>query len=235
MSAGHTARFYQAAIPEQGFLSLDPERSRHAKALRLREGEPIELFDGTNEYNARFASWEGNDAKVEVMGKSEPKGVSGIQVTLAIAFPKGKHADTLVQKATEVGVSTMIPLVTKRTVVDPGATKLERLREVAITACEQSGRTTIPAITSPFPVDKLLATCKDYDACVIADASGTQLRSHGKKVLALVGPEGGFTDEEVEAAKRAGCSVVNLGNTTLRTETAGIVLTALLARGASRA
>lgn len=228
MSAGHTARFYQAAIPEQGTISLDSERSRHAKALRLREGEQIELFDGTNERKARFAGWEGDAAKVEVLGKSEPKGVSGVNVTLAIAFPKGKHADTLVQKATEVGVSTIIPLITERTVVDPGATKLERLREVAITACEQSGRTTIPAITSPLTVDKLLATCKDHDACFIADASGSPLRSRAKNVLALVGPEGGFTDDEITAAKNAGCTAVNLGNTTLRTETAGIVMVTLL-------
>ncbi|MBI4151155.1 16S rRNA (uracil(1498)-N(3))-methyltransferase [Candidatus Woesearchaeota archaeon] len=240
------ARFYVEDIPATGSFELPSEITRHAKALRIQEGTIIGLFDGNHEYQARF---QGTTA--DILQKSEPNDDSGAhkedcgprvsqntdgfcrQITLAISFPKGSRLDWLIEKATELGVHTIIPLITKRTIVQPRETKVERLRKLAIAACEQCGRTTIPLILDPVPVDKLLVDCAHYDACILADVSGNKLSlsKSAKKILAIVGPEGGFTSEELNHAKTAGCTLVSLGPTTLRTETAGIVLLSLI-RGA---
>ena len=223
-----TSRFYVEDIPASGSLTLPSEIARHARALRIQEGTIIGLFDGKHEYQARFQG-----ATADILQKSESKDQSSAQITLAIAFPKGSRLDWLIEKATELGVHTIIPLITKRTIVQPRETKVERLRKLAIAACEQCGRTTIPRISEPVPVDKLLVDVTHYDTCVVADFSGNKLLlpKIAKKILAIVGPEGGFTSEELENAKTAGCTFVNLGQTTLRTETAGVAILALL-RGA---
>jgi len=227
--AGHTARFFVHGLPSEGTTNLDPEQSRHAKALRIAIHDPVELFDGYNEYTGRLKGWDGNSATVEIMAKSEEKGIPGAQITLATAFPKGKQADFLIQKATEVGVDTIIPLNSKNSVVDPRETKLERLKKIAINACEQSGRTKIPKILSPITVDKILSETKNYDLCFIAEKNGKKIENiSAKNILAIVGPEGGFTDAEISQAKEAGCIPVALGPNFLRTETAGIVLVATL-------
>jgi 16S rRNA (uracil1498-N3)-methyltransferase len=219
------ARFYVEEIPSTGSITLPAETKRHMKALRLQEGTIIGLFDGKHEYQARF---QGTTA--DILQKSEPNAGSGAQITLAIAFPKGSRLDWLIEKTTELGVHTIIPLISKRTIVQPRETKVERLRKLAIAACEQCGRTTIPHISDPITVDKLLVDHAHYDACILADFSGNKLSlsKSAKKILAVVGPEGGFTSDELDHAKTAGCTLTNLGTTTLRTETAGIVLLSLI-------
>jgi 16S rRNA (uracil1498-N3)-methyltransferase len=219
------SRFYAEDIPATGSFELPSEIKRHARALRIQEGTIIGLFDGKHEYQARFQG-----ATADILQKSEPKDQSGAQITLAIAFPKGSRLDWLIEKATELGVHTIIPLITKRTIVQPRDTKVERLRKLAISAAEQCGRTSVPQILEPVPVDKLLLDHAHYDACIVADFSGNKLSlsKNAKKVLAIVGPEGGFTSEELDHAKTAGCALTTLGQTTLRTETAGIVMLALL-------
>jgi 16S rRNA (uracil1498-N3)-methyltransferase len=210
----HTARFYMESITN-GTVSLPSEIRRHAKALRVQEGDMIELFDGTHEYSARF---QGQTA--EVLRKSEAKGIPSAQLTLAIAFPKGNRADWLVEKATELGVSTIIPLLSKYAIVDPRETKVARLQKLAITACEQSGRTTIPNITEPRTLTSVLAG--SYDTKIFCFIDGKKEMPSGKNILIIVGPEGGFADAEVEQMKKSGCISVALGHATLRTETAGI-------------
>ncbi|HSU73139.1 MAG TPA: RsmE family RNA methyltransferase [Candidatus Binatia bacterium] len=237
MSQGHTARFYTEELPVQNKVKLTPEQVRHSKALRLHEGDTIQLFDGTHEYQARFLG-----THAEIVGKSEPNAPKGPKITLAVSWPKGERGDWLVEKVTELGVDTIIPLLTQRSVVDPRASKLERLKKVIINACEQSGRTILPTIEAPQMIRDVLA--REFDAILIADKSGKPftnfwLREHTEggstaaplstpAVLLLIGPEGGFTDDEIAAALAANANVISLGATTLRTETAGITLAALL-------
>ncbi len=226
MAPGHTTRFYIETLPTEGIVKMPKEASRHAKALRLKDGDLIQVFDGTTEYTARLLT----NHELEIVAKSEHTSHSGAQVTLAIAFPKGPRVDWLVEKATELGVHEIIPLITKRTVVNPRDTKVERLQKLAITACEQCGRSTIPKISLPIAVDKLLARTNEFDACFVADGSGNKLSlsKSAKKILALIGPEGGFSDEEITKAKSTGCHIISLGTTTLRTETAGLTILAQL-------
>jgi 16S rRNA (uracil1498-N3)-methyltransferase len=227
MSAGHVARFYIEILPSEGTVPLSREQARHAKALRIREGNVLELFDGKHEYTAKYHE----NGTAVILAKSESKGVSGVQITLAVAFPKGSRADWLVEKATELGAHAIIPLLTQRTVVEPRDTKVERLQKLAITACEQSGRTTLPSIKAPQTLADVLRSANAFDTRIIADAVGTPLTTaspHGKNVLVLIGPEGGFTDEELTQAAAAGCATTSLARTTLRTETAAIAALSIL-------
>jgi 16S rRNA (uracil1498-N3)-methyltransferase len=232
---GHTPRFYAHKQPVEGVIVLTPEQVRHSKALRMKDGDKLQLFDEKHDYEATL---EGTNARI--LSKSEHK-ASGAEITLAISWPKGPRGDWLVEKATELGVRTIIPLLVRHSVVEPGSNKVERLRKVAINAAEQSGAR-FPTITEPKMLRDVLAD--PYDFIVIADASGTpltkdRLRSHTKgastaspfsnpAVLALVGPEGGFTSDEIQDALAKDAMLASLGHTTLRTETAGIVLTTLL-------
>ena len=223
MAKGHIPRFYAEDGPTEGLVKLTQEQVRHSKALRMEDGDRLQLFDGVFEYEAQL---EG--VKARITSKSEPKPQIGQKITLAVAWPKGNRGDWLVEKATELGVSALIPLLTKRTIVEPGATKVARLRKVIINACEQSGRTILPSITEPMHLKDVLAKKSEFDVVIIADRSGEKLHVHGQRVLVLIGPEGGFIDEEISEAKAEGAKATNLGSTTLRTETAAISVVAAL-------
>jgi len=225
MGKGHTPRFYIGQIPESGTVSLNSEQSRHLKVLRVSEDEQIELFDGQNEYTGRLKGPE----TIEITGKSEPKGSSGVNITLLTSFPKGKQLDFLIQKATEAGVDKIIPLISERSVVDPGENKLERMKKIAINACEQCGRTKIPEITGQITVDKIKNLKNGYDQCFLAEKNGKKIEKiSGKNILAIVGPEGGFTEQEISEISALGCTPISLGNTELRIETAGILMVGIL-------
>lgn len=225
MGKGHTARFYIEQIPDSGTISLNSEQSRHLKVLRVSENEQLELFDGQNEYTGKLTGPE----TIEITGKSEQKGISGVKITLLTSFPKGKHLDFLIQKATEVGVDKIIPLISERSVVDPGENKSERMKKIAINACEQCGRTKIPEILPQITVDKIKNMKKDYDECFLAEKNGKKFEKiSGKNILAIVGPEGGFTENEISEIQAAGCAPISLGSTELRIETAGILMVGII-------
>lgn len=218
---GHTARFYIPALHE-GTISLPAEVRRHAKALRVKEGDLIQLFDGTLSYTARY---KGTTAEVVAKSESKPEKT---HITLAVSWPKGSRGDWLVEKATELGVHTIIPLTTKHTIVIPSDSKINRLQQLTITACEQSGRTTIPTITQPQSFETVLKQSRDFDAFVVGDSQGTSHIPRAKRILILVGPEGGFSADELHQIKHAGAKTLSAGSNTLRTETAAIALLALL-------
>lgn len=218
---GHIARFYIANLGE-GTVSLPTEVRRHANALRVSEGDTIQLFDGKTCYNARFKG-----VTAELLGKSEHNTQTSAQLTLAVSWPKGSRGDWLVEKATELNVTTIIPLTTKHTIVIPSLSKIKRLQQLAITACEQSGRTTIPTITEVQTLANVLAKKNEFDAFVVGDSQGRSQIPNAKRILILVGPEGGFSTEELHAINQAGAVSVRAAHTTLRTETAAIALLTL--------
>jgi 16S rRNA (uracil1498-N3)-methyltransferase len=148
--------------------------------------------------------------------------------------------DFLVEKATEIGVSSIIPIVTQRNLVkvDDASrekSKIDRWRRVAVAAMKQSLRTVLPEIHEVTPFVQLLPQIKYYDLCLIAslekDAKNLrdceQLKTKPDRVLLIVGPEAGFTDEELSKAKSQGAIPISLGTRRLRTETAGLVFLSL--------
>jgi 16S rRNA (uracil1498-N3)-methyltransferase len=159
---------------------------------------------------------------------------AGPIVTLAVALPKGERQKWLVEKLTELGVARLIPLQTERGVAEATPAARGRLERGAIEACKQCGRNTLLEIGAPRSVAEVAADMPPGVRVVIADPGGAPLDARGLAagatgLLALVGPEGGFTVAEIDAAERAGGIRASLGPLILRIETAAIALAARLA------
>ncbi len=144
------------------------------------------------------------------------------QVILYVAILKHEHFEWVVEKATEIGVSEIVPLITKRTVkLD---IRLDRLSKIIREAAEQSGRTVVPNITSPCAFRDALLNARENSLNILFDQKGVKRKPlHNKdRVGIFIGPEGGWDDEELEAAKKT-CEFQNLGALTLRAETAAVI------------
>ncbi len=209
-------------------IALTKDQVRHLKVLRLKEGEKIGVFDGKgHEFEVVYSEKVSDKIKLEkaLKGQEEPK----VKITLAIATPKGARMDVLVEKVSELGVISIVPIICSRSVVKPGEAKVERLRRIALEACAQSERNIVPTISEPITFAELLSTTKQYNHVFVCHKTGEPLAKvydDCESVLIIVGPEGDFTPAELEAVKEAGCTLASLGPTILRTETAGIAAVA---------
>lgn len=223
-------RFFCEHLPEDGPAILEgPEAHHLSKVMRLTAGDVVELFDGAGVVaSAAVISITKRDVTLAIHSRnSYPPSESS--VTLAVAVPKGERFDWLVEKATELGVTRLIPLRTARSVVDPRDSKLDRLRQVIIEASKQSRRPWMMELTAIRDFAEWIPTAT---YAVLADPSGTPPAAVANKVTArgeiafIVGPEGGWTDEERTLASSSGAQIVSMGETILRTETAAIALAA---------
>ena len=231
-------RFF--AAPDQfheGRVYLDNEEAHHImKVLRLGTGTVVRIFDGQGrEYEVELMVERGGiwgRIISEVPAVREPK----LKVTLAQGLAKGEKNELVIQKATEVGVQAIIPLVCERSVAKPSAkrSKEDRLRRVAREAAKQCQRAVVPTVESACQVTDLVASFPLYDVVLllweeeqIRDLKRTlqELRQERSinRLLVLVGPEGGFTTAEAREAIEHGARSVSLGPRILRTETAGLV------------
>lgn len=221
-------RLYVPEAEKGKEAAISKEQVRHLKVLRLKEGDKIGIFDGKgHEFEATYSGKVSNKIKLdkEIKGQEELK----IKITLAIAVPKGARMDVLVEKVSEIGVSNIVPMICSRSVVEPREAKVERWRKIVIEACAQSERSIVPTISEPVKFGELLSTIKQYNHAFICHKTGIPLTKEYCEcpdIILIVGPEGDFTPAEMEAAKEAGCTLVSLGPTILRTETAGIVAVA---------
>lgn len=214
---------------------LDGDEGRHlSRVRRVEPGETVELFDGLGFATAAEVVEVGKDrALLRAVGSPLPDREPALGLTLATAVPKGERFDWLVEKATELGVARLVPLLTERSAVDPRDAKIDRLRRTVIEASKQCGRNRLMVIDRPTPWAELLAGTPP-DAVKLTAHPGRRKfaawpgpRPGGSAVVA-VGPEGGFTEPEVEAALAAGWVPVSLGATLLRIETAGLAASARL-------
>ena len=245
-------RFYAppGAFAEGGAaVALSEEESRHLRdVLRLRAGEEAYVFDGEGrEFRCVVAEagGRGGAARLEVRTPVEPPSPeSPLELTLAVALLKGEKFDLVVQKATELGVSSIIPVSTKRSEVRPrdereesGRSKrVERWRRLALEAAKQSGRARLPRVAEPRGFESVVEDEEGPERLrvLFAERGGTGLdapaaaTSRPTHVTALVGPEGGWDDEELELARARGWTIVTLGGRTLRAETAALAVCALL-------
>ena len=215
-----------------GTVTLAGSEAHHlAHVLRLGEGEGVELFDGAGHAAAAtVAGVRGKAAKtvVSLAVDGEPRfrpNVPAVRVTLAVAPPKGDRFRSLVEKATELGVAEIVPLLTARGTVTPRDAKLDKLRQTALAACKQCGRNVLPVILDPTPFADLLRTTFD-GRTVLLDPGGKPAGfGEGRTDVAvrlLVGPEGGFGEGELRAAADAGVASVRLPTPMLRVETAAV-------------
>jgi 16S rRNA (uracil1498-N3)-methyltransferase len=245
-----------AFSPDGSRVALSREETQHlAGALRLSAGEEVYVFDGEGR---EFLCVVNEDAPrggrlttLDVRAAVEPRcAESPLELTLAVALLKGEKFDLVVQKATELGVARVVPVETARADVrlargragEAGATKrVERWRRIAVEAAKQSGRARVPRVGEPSSLTDLLTgdgaggTGGHGRRLIFAERGGRSLvetvgawDEKPARVWALVGPEGGWDEAEIEQATGAGWEAVTLGGRVMRAETAGIVVAALL-------
>ena len=217
------------------------EAKHIGRVLRLGVGDTLYLLDENGwEYKAEIISKSSKLVEVELLKKSPPREDSSITVVLGQALPKAKKMDFIVQKATELGVSTIIPFFSERTIpsLDDKQLKKRRIRwkRIALEATKQCGRLVVPQIEEMLPFKEILKEWSDNSLKIILweDEKNIKLKQvlsdnqPQQKVIILIGPEGGFTAEEVDMARQAGFKSVSLGKYILRTETVGLCLLNIL-------
>ena len=214
--------------------------------MRVKPGDRVVLFDGSGaEFTAQVERLSRTKAELTILARHEIDRELPLEVTLGVALPKGDRQKWLVEKAVELGVKRLVPLETERSVARPGERTLDRLRRTVIEASKQCGRNRLMEIAESLAwrdfVDdaqtahlRLLAHPRSRAAeteRLPVQKSLASVRSSHVVVLA-VGPEGGFTGDEITLATSAGWQLVDLGPRTLRTETAAILLAAIAAQRA---
>jgi 16S rRNA (uracil1498-N3)-methyltransferase len=230
--------FVPVALTAPSTLAL-PEAAAHhaAHVLRLRSGDSVTLFNGQGgEYAGRISAIGKREVSVAIERHDPVERESPLPVTLVQALSSGERMDLTIQKAVELGVTRIVPVESERCVVRLKGERAEKRvahwQQVVISACEQCGRNRIPEVRMISPLAVwLVAEEADAQRWLLlpgADAALRDLPRPQKPIELLVGPEGGLTDAEVDAAQRAGYQPVRLGPRVLRTETAAPALLAAL-------
>jgi 16S rRNA (uracil1498-N3)-methyltransferase len=217
------------ALPEQAGLHL-------TRVLRLEAGAPVTLFDGTGGEYAGTLERDGKKFWARVGAHDAVECESPLDITLLQGVARGERMDLIVQKATELGVTRIVPVLAERSVVKVDAQqrerKLEHWRSIAISACEQCGRNRVPQVTAPAPLAEVLATLPENALRCLLAADGATPLAHGARIVGpvvlLIGPEGGLADGERRLATLHGFGAYRLGPRILRTETAGLAALAVL-------
>jgi 16S rRNA (uracil1498-N3)-methyltransferase len=234
-------RVYVDAPLEPGArITLEGSAASHVtRVLRLRSGEALTLFNGRGgEHAGRIDKSHGGEVTVLIGEHHAVERESPFPITLAQGISRGQRMDLVVQKATELGVSRLVPVLTERSVVRLDTQQSERKsnhwRAIAISACEQCGRNRLPEVALPAQLRELLREpAGDRARLLLSPDAARRVEDVPRRqsgVLVLIGPEGGLSEEEQGQAQAAGFTAVNLGPRVLRTETAAIAALTLLQR-----
>lgn len=226
--------FAEAELRQGGKLALAADAAHHAaRVLRLREGDAVVLFDGRGgEFDARLFMPGHGHVVAEIGVKREIERESPLAVTLVQAVSSGEKMDFTIQKAVELGVAAIQPVLAARSVVrlsgEREAKRLAHWRRVAIAACEQCGRNRVPQIAEPLPLERYRPR-KASSKILLSPAGRMKLSDLAKTPVTLaVGPEAGFSAAEEACLVAAGFARVRLGARVLRTETAALAALAAL-------
>jgi 16S rRNA (uracil1498-N3)-methyltransferase len=224
------ARFYVNCPLGPGPVLVQGAEARHlAVVCRVRPGDLVCLFNGDgHEYPAHVTAAGRQGVALGVLRVETPERELGYPLVAAAPLPKGDRGQFLLEKLTELGVTAFVPLRTRRSVVHPGQTRREKLERYVIEASKQCGRNVLMAVG---PLQEWAAFCRREDlpaTRVVAhpcpQEGGRAIAWTSSGVVFAVGPEGGFTEEEIDQARAAGWRVLGLGPRTLRIETAALVL-----------
>jgi len=239
-------RFYApptAFDNKQNSVTLVGDEARHLReVLRLKPGDEVYVFNGEGkEFLSRIDERRRDTAQLPIIREVEPaRPESSLQLTLALALLKGEKFDLVVQKATELGITRIAPVITKHADIrlrdeSDAAKRVTRWRRIAMEAAKQSGRAVVPDVASVISFASLVETGARPNCLMFSERDGESLVQCRERiavdknpVTALVGSEGGWSDEEIAAARDAGWAIVTLGGRTLRAKTAAIAVTVLL-------
>jgi len=232
--------YLEQPLQADSLISLPPGPARHVQVLRLQPSAVITLFNG------RGGEWQ---ATVKQMGRSDVQVLVGQhdpvdrelphRITLAIGMPANERMDALVEKATELGVAMLQPLLTERSVLrlsgERAEKRLAHWQGVAVAACEQSGRTRVPELAPVRSLAEWLRGLPASDSeqrCLLSPRATGALTVSAGPVIFLSGPEGGLSEAEEALAVSAGFTAVSLGPRVLRADTAPLAVLAHLALSA---
>jgi 16S rRNA (uracil1498-N3)-methyltransferase len=234
--------FIDPSVTMDPIVSITGSEAHHIKTvLRLKPGDGLKLFDGTGyEYDGSIVSVSAKAVTVEIRARIKAAAPSGVKIVVAQAFLKEKKMDDLVRKLCELGVSLWIPFFSQRAIARPDAKRLagraQRWSRIATEAVKQCRRIDAPRIGDALSFEDLLIFSDSFDAKVVFWENEAQPLSPEiyveddpiKKLLVMLGPEGGFTDQEIEQALNYGFKSAGLGPRILRAETATIAAVTLV-------
>ncbi len=234
--------FIQSRSIRDNEIALSGDLAHHLRdVLRYPPGKIIDLVDENKiRYRASLARLDRTQIRARILKKEETPALTSVAITLAQALLKGKKMDWIIQKATELGVTALVPVVTERTIPRPRSARephqILRWRKVAKEAAQQCGRVEIPAVDAPVNLKDWITTPPPGAVKLVLweqeeRRSPKRLLSRWPRpdrVYVLVGPEGGFAPGEIEAARRAGFIPISMGTPTLRSETAALAALAML-------
>ena len=236
------SRFYAPKENVKGdLIHIDGQEARHIlNVMRLKESDSVIVFDGSGREYKGFIKEAGlKSLTVKVISTKEPTGEELAKITLVQAMPKKDKMDYIVEKATELGVSCIIPAVTERTVVrldeDKANKRVERWARLAKEAAKQCGRTDVPRVENVQKFYNIIDKVNEYDLALMACLSDDTVSIKEAiadfekgKIIVFIGPEGDFTPDEITMAKDTSCRYVSLGKRILKSDTAGIFLLSVL-------
>lgn len=226
--------FVEQSLVEGGVVELPKDRHHYlCKVLRLKVGHPVIVFNGHGgEYEAVIDVVSNKSSTLKLLKFCAIERESNCQLTLVQGLARGSKMDWVIQKAVELGVATIVPVFTERSSVKLEGERLQRRvehwRDVVISACEQSGRNTLPNVVQPQTLPEYLTGLSSQPGgnekrfILDLDSAQPMPASPLRSVSLLVGPEGGFSEEEVRHAKQSDFVSIKLGARVLRSETAGL-------------
>ena len=236
--------FVDRASIRSGKATLTGPDVKHVRTvLRLQPGDEVLLFDGQGwDYRARIESVTRKGVTLEVVKRLPSISESAVEITIGQALLRGGKMDRIVRQLTELGVHALIPIIAERSVPklkgDRWLQKERRWKAIAAESLKQCGRSYPPRLEPPLPLEAVVDTSKTYDLSVVfhhdealSESESDKLKQGGpriRRVLALVGPEGGFAPEEIELAMSAGFECVSFGPRVLKADTAVVVACAIL-------
>ena len=209
-----------------------------SRVLRLREGDPCVLFNGDgHDHPARIATVGKREVTADILSSHPVDNESPLHITLLQGIARGEKMDLILQKATELGVAAVVPVIAERTEVKLDAERTEKRlahwRNVITSACEQSGRAIVPVLSTPCALDEAArGQAKENVALLTLDPQGDAslgtVSIDGGRAVIAIGPEGGWSPRDRETLRLAGFTGLRLGPRILRTETAGLAAIAAL-------
>jgi 16S rRNA (uracil1498-N3)-methyltransferase len=217
----------------EGNMRIDDGELAHQmrSVLKLEPGEIVIIGDGSGlEAHCRILSYDRAAVVLEGMSLGRNTAELALRTTLYCAVLKADHFELAAAKATEIGISEVVPLITKRTV--KLNLRLDRVEKIVREAAELSGRGIVPAVMPVQNFEDAITRASHHDVNFFFDASGASFAGAAKSVRTagiFIGPEGGWDEAEIQEAERAGMRMVSLGNFTLRAETAVIVASYMVA------
>ena len=235
--------FIEKIIPASGLLAITGKEARHIiNVLRMIKGETLIIMDGKGQlFEATIETLHYKEVKVKIDKSIPSPPPSPIEISLAQALIKTHPMDYLIQKVTELGISSIHLFYSERTVIklkpEHIRNKMDHWMEIMKSACKQCGRANLPGLNTPLPFEELIKKALDKKTLKMLlweDEDKVDLKKLLRSlrplphILAIVGPEGGFTSNEINLAREAGFQIISLGNRILRAETAAVSLISII-------